>query len=353
MSRDYNLTLYFRAWAMGFFFVDDVSVVRRQCAPAVADSFVLDAVPLKPLNFTPPLVSEDLLLCGYCDVGGGPRSYDPVFNKTQICDRCRAANVSALLPPAPASTPLVLEDFAPGHAPLFEREPTCWNYTNATPRSLSLAPNCFLDTDAASLPGDWSRYAYLRVRYRHNFSTPQQFYVEIDDCHSTNYYSRVNWYTYLVPGSGTREAVVPLNVAVGEKAQIGVVRRRLDLRCITRVAPQWINAAAAADARVELDSFALTPRHRFVHDFPELLKIDVQPQTAPVAPFFTGLYGTPYTRLRGYGTTADVSVFESSDRQHPTRLLRDWISFETGGLRFRLPNGTYGVWLCMEDAGAR
>ena len=352
LTQHRNLTIYFRAWSTGFFFVDDVSVVRRQCAPAVPDSFALGPLALKPLNFTPPIVVEDLLLCGYCDLGEADhRRYDPAFNKTRICDRCRSANMSALLPPPPASQPLVLDDFTPGHAPLFYPNPACWNYTH-TPganRSMSLAPNCFLDTNAAYLPRDWSRHAYLRVRYQNNFLTPQQFYVEIDDCHSTNYYSRVNWYTYLVPGSG--EAVVPLDAAVGEKAQVGVVRRRLDLRCITRIAPQWINAAAAADARVEIQAFYLTPRRPFVHDFPELLKIDVQPPTAPVAPLFTGLYGTPYTDLRGYGATADVSTFEASDRQHPTRLLRDWISFEAGGLRFRLPNGSYGVWLCMEDAG--
>lgn len=144
---------------------------------------------------------------------------------------------------------------------------------------------------------------------------------------------------------------MPIDVGVGEKAQIGVVRRRLNLTCITRIAPQWQQPGVPADARIVIEEVSLAPRAAPTHDFAELLKIDVQPQMAPVAPWFTGLYGTAYTALRGYGTTADVQIFHSDDRQHPTRLLRDWIAFESGGLRLELPNGTFGVWLCLEDAG--
>jgi hypothetical protein len=176
VAKDANATLYWRAWGAGFFFVDSVSLRRRDCAPPVADAFAVGARDLKPLNFTPPLVFEDLLLCGYCDLGDPTRHYDPTFNRSRVCERCRAADFAALLPPPPAKAPRVIDDFAPGHAPLFLPDARCWNYS-ASGKGIDVAPGCWLGTDPKVLPADWSAFAYLRFRVRHNLSEPQMFYV--------------------------------------------------------------------------------------------------------------------------------------------------------------------------------
>ena len=245
----------------------------------------------------------------------------------------------------------------------------CWNYTSTESQhgqqesGATLAPNCWLNTDPSQLDPDWSGYAYLQLDYvQKEFDSPQSLYIGIDDCHTTDYYSRVDWYTYLIPSRTSisskdesqqwSQAMIPIDVSVGEKGEIGVARRRLNLSCITRVALQWQTTEASNTSTVLLGNVTLVPRPAFKNDFPKLLKIDMQPPTAPVAPGFTGVYGTPYSDYSGYGTGPDVNIFENADRQHPTRLLRDWVSFESGiGLSLALPSDHYGVWLCMVDAG--
>jgi hypothetical protein len=107
------------------------------------------------------------------------------------------------------------------------------------------------------------------------------------------------------------------------------------------------------DVNVTIGTIKLLPQVPFQHDFPQLLKVDVQPRTGPVLKAFTGLYpDTLDESRRGYGilnTSRQGAV--AQDREHPDDLLRDWVSFVSGGLNFHLPQGRYGVWFVMEDAG--
>ena len=89
---------------------------------------------------------------------------------------------------------------------------------------------------------------------------------------------------------------------VGEKSQIGVYRRQLKLTCLTRVAMSWTVAVGenvSSDTVLTLGPMVLQPRPPFVNDFARLLKMDLQPRSAPVEVGFTGVYGSPYDSLRG------------------------------------------------------
>ena len=181
------------------------------------------------------------------------------------------------------------------------------------------------------LPTDWSHYASLVFSVTNPTADPQSIYVEIDDCESTDYWSRLDFYTYAAPG--TIVLVVPIDRAVGEKSEIGQYRRPLKLDCIARVAISWqVDAGSVpATALLSLSPLALTPIAPFVNDFPKLLKIDVQPRAASVERGFTGLYGNEYSALNGYGLLNGTQVYQMQDRGHPTSLWRDWIAFESGG----------------------
>jgi len=39
------------------------------------------------------------------------------------------------------------------------------------------------------------------------------------------------------------------------------------------------------------------------------------------------------------------------DRQHPTSLLRDWVSFRSGGMSIDVPDGNYTVAMFLTDPG--
>jgi hypothetical protein len=189
-----NITVYFRAWGAGFFFVDNVWMALRACSGAPGpDAFALGPI-VKPLDFVRPIEYEDLLLCGYCSGDGNGddgNSIDTGGAPTQTCARCKAANRTALLPPQQASTPHVLVNYT-DHTSFFDPSP-CWNASlppaSKVP-SLLLGQGCFIESDDAVLLHDWSQYARLVFTVSNPTPDPQSLYVEIDDCQSTDYWSR-------------------------------------------------------------------------------------------------------------------------------------------------------------------
>jgi hypothetical protein len=223
LPRAANMTLYFRAWASGWFLVDDVSVRLDKCAPYrnISDALAIANRTAQPLNFTPPLVYEDLLLCGYCAPGAASDAVRavPPYSQLKHCARCRSANRSSLVP-RQANISRALTTFAVGTPPLFSTDTNSWRYINRsigpTPsRSALLFAGKYMVAAGAPLllRGDWSSWFSLRIQYRHSSSSPQQFYVELDDVHSSNYWDRLNWYTYLPPAPDWQTAMVPLHQA--------------------------------------------------------------------------------------------------------------------------------------------
>jgi hypothetical protein len=129
----------------------------------------------------------------------------------------------------------------------------------------------------------------------------------------------VDYYTFAPPGES--QVVVPIDVAVGEKSEIGQYRRPLKLDCITRLALSWqvVPGTVPPSSVLTLGALTLVPRAPFLHDFAELLKIDVQPRSAPVETAFTGLFGSEYSTLNGYGLIDGTQVYQMQDRVSDVR----------------------------------
>jgi hypothetical protein len=335
-----NMTLYFFIWGSGRFFLEDVSLVQLQCQPSVPDSLTISTDDLAPLDYNVPLTFEDTLMCGYCNDGT-----HSAFNETELCIKCATTNLTAMQPDRQAEEDKVLTEWNSSATSFFAPDPSMW--TNNANGTATLFPGKYISTASISAdnPVDWSEWSFLQMTAHNPSATAQPFSVEIRDTATVDYWSRVNWDSVVAPGTST--FLMPISVYVGEKSEVKV-RRMIDLHAVTRLA-----IANNGDVNVTIGTIKLLPQVPFQHDFPQLLKVDVQPRTGPVLKAFTGLYpDTLDESRRGYGilnTSRQGAV--AQDREHPDDLLRDWVSFVSGGLNFHLPQGRYGVWFVMEDAG--
>jgi hypothetical protein len=77
---------------------------------------------------------------------------------------------------------------------------------------------------------------------------------------------------------------MPISVYVGEKSEVKV-RRMIDLHAVTRLA-----IANNGIVNVTIGTIKLLPQVPFQHDFPQLLKIDVQPRTGTSRMFINCLF---------------------------------------------------------------
>ena len=98
--------------------------------------------------------------------------------------------------------------------------------------------------------------------------------VEIRDRQTTDYWSRVNWYTQFVPGEQVIR--IPLQIFVGEKSVIKQ-RRRLDLTAITRLFVDVLEPG-----QVYVQTVRLTVEPPYQHDFARLIKLDAGTDMSPV-----------------------------------------------------------------------
>lgn len=334
-----NMTLYFFIWGSGRFFLEDVSLVQLDCKPSAPDRLALSAEDIAPLSYNVPLTYEDTLLCGYCN-----DTAQPAFNRTELCVKCAATNLTAMQPDKQAAEDKVLTEWG-ANSSLFAPDHACWARNANGTATIFAGKYVSTAIISADSPVDWSSYSYLQIAVYNPSMEAQPFSVEIRDTATVDYWSRVNWDSVVAPGHST--FLMPIEVYVGEKSEIKI-RRMIDLKRVTRLA-----LANSGAVNVSLGTIKLLPQPPFKHDFAKLLKVDVQPRTGPVLKTFTGLYpDTLDETLRGYGivnTSQQGAV--AQDREHPDDLMRDWIAFESGGLNFHLPRGSYGVWLVMEDAG--
>jgi hypothetical protein len=333
-----QVTLYFFNYGPGSLFVDDVSLSLVEACAQPEEGFSLGETSLKPLDYNPPVSFEEILLHGYCD--------DESFAGREVCQRLQGVDIDSLKPQH-AAAPRLLADFEQGSTPPFIQ--SGWDYTDQAlngERSVLLQPGRYLDGwNAQGIPSDWRGYDWLRFEVDNPSTEPQRFYVEIRDVKSNDYWSRVNWYTVAAPGRSTIQ--VPLQIFVGEKSVIRE-RRRLDLANITRL----VLSAADAAVALTIDDVRLEPEPAYSNDFPRLIKLDVGSLESPLFHEFTPLYAsTSYRAQRGYGFSADAEIKRTEDRRHPENLLRDWISLNSGGLDFDLPDGEYHVWMVLEDPG--
>jgi cytochrome c peroxidase len=310
VAEDMNATLYFFNYGPGSFLIDDVSLKTVEACSEPKLENTLSENTLKSLDFNSPVSFEDILLHGYCDDS----------SQSELCQRLQNVDINSLKPQH-ANTVKIISD-----------------------NSVVLSAGQYMDILNES-PVDWRGYDWLRIKVHNSSTEPEQFYVEIRDDKTQDYWSRVNWYTYAAPGTSTIH--VPLQIFVGEKSVIKE-RRRLDLEHITRL----VLSASDSNTDLTIEQVRLEPEPAYTNDFPKLIKLDAGSLNSPVFHEFTPLYSsTSYRSSRGYGFSADAEIKRVEDRRHPENLLRDWISLNSGGLDFDLPNGEYHVWMMLEDPG--
>lgn len=317
-------TVYFFNYGSGGFFVDDVVLTPQPDCRAPTSGFRLGEPATKPLAYRRPVTAEDLALRGYCDA--------PEFATRGFCQHAAPPAAQTARATAARSLPL------PGRITPRSATAASAGLTIRAGQYVSLEPD-------SGLPTDWRGHDWLTLEVTHTATTPQRLDIELNDARSRDYWSRYNGEFVAPPGRSTLR--VPLQAFVGERAVVGE-RRRLDLGTMRRL----VVSAAHADTELTLTALRLTPEPAFAHDFPRLLKFDAGGPGSPVFTGFTPLTAdAQYHPERGYGLSADAEVLRIEDRRHPDDLLRDWISFNSGGLDFDLPNGRYHVWMMLEDPG--
>lgn len=343
ISAAKKVTIYFFNYGSGGFFVDDVRLERDAHCGVIPVGFQIDTAVATPLSHSPPLTAGDRLLAGFCG--------QPDFALRAACKRLNKEPTLAPIANTERDA-YVLADFdmrMPFHKPSIVPFIKTWRLR---PRDRDTAAAAVLKGGTAivgdsgsGLPANWTGYDWLEIDVENASGAPQMLTVEIRDDKTKDYWSRVNWNASVPPGRST--VYVPLQAFVGEKSVINE-RRRLDLNRITRLV---LNTEDVASDLV-IGSVRLVTEQPFKSDFPELIRLDVGPLAGPVMAGFTALPPSiRYRPERGYGLSADAKIGRVEDRRHPDDLLRDWISFHSGGLDIDLPNDVYRVWMMVEDPG--
>jgi len=335
-----TVQVIFFLYGTGYFWVDSVSFQRLD-EGSIDEPGLTIGEALAPIDFSHPVSEYDTILCAYCDD-------DPLFASTPVCQMCASLGEEPTQAPPPEG-PVLITSFEPdGPQPFYlegaeiiDGESTHGSY------AVRVDPEVpYIDSyDSTGLLTDWTGYDYLKIDIYNFDPAPKQIYIEIQDDQSYDYWSRVNYYTYVTPGWSTIQ--IPLQIYVGEKSMIQQ-RRRLDLAHIRRLVVAFFEDPGS----FLVDHIRLELEPPYGHDFTRLLKLDFGISTSPIFYGFTPIVSsTTYQDYRGYGFSPGVEVLRTEDRQHPDDLYRDWISIGSGGFDIDLPNGLYHVFLMIEDAG--
>ncbi|MBM4040083.1 MAG: hypothetical protein FJ290_16385, partial [Planctomycetes bacterium] len=192
-------------------------------------------------------------------------------------------------------------------------------------------------------PQDWTGYDFLKADLYTDAKEPMELYVEVRDQQTTDYWTRVNYNT--VAPSGASTLIIPVKqLYVGEKSRPG---RMLVLNAITRLvfaigdkppAPLFVD-----NVRLERDD---SPQKAV---FDGLWAFDFGTGTSPVMDGFTAITpATLYSKGRGYGLKG-ARIWRSFDVLQPEPLYQDFICIEAGGLAVDVPNGRYRVFVNMDN----
>ena len=192
-------------------------------------------------------------------------------------------------------------------------------------------------------PQDWTGYDYLKADLYTDAAEPLQLYVEIRDTATQGYWTRVNYTTVVPPGAST--FILPVKqMYVGEKSRPG---RMLILSGIRRLvfsvgdkplAPLFVD-----NVRLERDESVGKVL------FDGLWAFDLGTGTSPAMEGFTPLTAaTRYSKGRGYGLK-DARIWRGFDVLQPDPLYQDFLCIESGGLAVDVPNGTYRVFVNLDN----
>ena len=317
----------FGLMAPGYFWIDDVSMEKVAADVPLTAKPVLgtEAAPIQP----PGKIGPDVVRCPECAYRNMPA--------WKVCYACgsplEARKAVATGPAVKLITSLEGKKNPFGSGTIVEK--------HATDGKKSLR----IDRSYASMDGaqDWRGYDYLKADLYTDAKDPLQLYVEVRDKATRGYWTRVNYTTIVPPGRST--LIVPVKqLYVGEKGRPG---RMLMLGGITRLVFS-VGAKPAAplyvdNVRLERDDSA----QKAV--FEGLYAFDFGTGTSPVMEGFVPI--TPATRYslgRGYGLK-NARVWRPFDVLQPEPLYQDFVCIESGGLAVDVPNGTYRVFVNIDN----
>ena len=316
----------FGMFAPGYFWIDDVSLVR------VGDDVPLTSEPvLSPAesSIAPPGdLTSDAVRCPEC----GYRNM-PVWKQCYACGSSLANTASV-----PSGPPVRL-------ITSLEEENPFSGGTVVTRHATDGTKALRIDRSYAVMDGpqDWSGYDYLKADLHVETDDPLQLYVEVRDSATRDYWTRVNYTTVAPPGQST--LIIPIkHLYVGEKSRPG---RMLMLGSITRLvfsigehpqAPLFVD-----NVRLERDNSMQQAA------FDGLQAFDFGSSTSPVMDGFQPITpGTIYSQGRGYGLQ-DARIWRTFDALQPDPLYQDFVCIERGGLAVDVPNGRYRVFVNIDS----
>lgn len=318
-----QVSISFGLMGTGYFWIDDVSLIKVDNSVALTEKPVLGD---SPVLAPPGELNKQVVRCPDC----GYRN-DPAWKRCFGCGTALEADAAA--PSGPTIKPLMTDsDRNPFEGTtVVDSKPLggkAWQIDGAYGVSL--------------IPQDWTGYDFLKLDLFNDSKQPHQVGIEIHDSATKDYWTRVNYSTIIPPGTST--LTVPIKqLYVGEKARPGPM---LDLATIRKFAIiRGDNSAPLAmnHLRLERDESAAKAR------FDDLFAFDLGTGTSPVLEGFTQI--TPssiYSKGRGYGLK-NARVFRAFDALQPDPLYQDFICIEEGGLAVDVPNGKYRVMVNIDS----
>lgn len=316
-------------WGPGRLWVDDAVIQRVDAGTQITATPIVSAAehPIDPPGALDPALAVRCPDCGYRNM--------PAWGGCYACGAGLSANAAAATGPDVR----LLASFEDGKPAPFGEAPNCRAVAqHASDGTYSLQ----IDKEWASWDSrqDWSGYDYWKADVTNTDSRPVQLGFEVHDDATTDYWTRVNYWTVLPPGRST--VVIPTDLYVGEKSRPG---RRLDLAHIKRL------ALVIGDARapVFFDNLRLERDRSDSVKVPGLLAYSFGPGTSPPMRGFTAVTpSTQYSPGRGYGLL-NARVWRAFDMLQPDPLYQVGICIEGGGFAVDLPNGWYHVFVNLDS----
>ncbi len=315
-------------WGTGRLWVDDAELIRVPNTTPVTETpvFGSEENPIAPPD---PLDNATAVRCPDC----GYRNMLE-WDKCYACGAALAASMSVNQGPQS----LLLASFEDGKVnPISPAENVKVVQEHATDGKYALK----IDKDYLSwdTPQNWSGYDFIKLDAYNASTEPVQFYFEVRDKATTDYWTRVNYNTVIPPGQST--VVIPTDLYVGEKSRPG---RPLDKTNITRVAM----GIGSPKAPVFFDNIRLERDMSDSVKVPGLLAYSFTPGTSQPMPGFTRITpATLYSPGRGYGLK-DAKIWRAFDFLQPDPLYAVSICIESGGFAVDVPNGKYHVFVNLD-----
>ncbi len=316
----------FGMFAPGYFWIDDVSLVRVGTDVPLTDEPLLgsEEAPIAP----PGELTIEAVRCPECAYRNMP-----AWKKCYACGSSLEVKKTVISGP-PVKLITSLEDKNPfSGGEVVEQHATDGKKALRIDRS-------YVVLDA---PQDWSGYDYLKADLHVETDDPLELYVEVRDAATRDYWTRVNYTTVAPPGQST--LIIPVKqLYVGEKSRPG---RMLMLDSITRLV---FSIGEEPKAPLFLDNVRLerdTTTQQVAFD--GLYAFDFGPGGSPVMDGFQAITpSTIYSRGRGYGLK-DARIWRIFDALQPDPLYQDFICIERGGLAVDVPNGRYRVFVNIDS----